>query len=147
MGRHNQRVAPLEHFPPAGCGPGAVSMQDTRRSRPERTDDRRPDEFNLALEVRRAGLYGVVSGFALRDAAFDRSGQVHLVTTQLYGFNNTGQQLSAFAGKGPALHIGIMVRGIADKHEPGFTAAFTEHDMGAVIAQPAAFAVGALFAQ
>jgi hypothetical protein len=97
------------------------------RKGPEAADDPWFDSLQLFEEKGEAGLDLVRFGIAIvRGAAFHDVGDIYLLSGQLYGLNDTGEEFPRPADKGFALQIFFSARALSDKDECGMGVAFAE---------------------
>jgi hypothetical protein len=119
-------------------------QQAVHRRLAKQHDNLRPDQGNLAFEIRPAG--GHLGRFRRAIAgrpAFDRIGDIDLLATnQIDGGQHVVEQLAGLADEGFALHILIRARPLADEQPVGLKVANPEHRLLALLAQGAGAAGG-----
>jgi hypothetical protein len=104
---------------------------------PEAADDPGPDGLQLLEEKGETGLDLVWFGIAIMGgAAFYNVGDVYLLSLQVYGLDDTGEELPRPADKGFALQVFISARALSYKDEGGMGVTFTEDQVVSPLIEP-----------
>ena len=104
---------------------------------PKAADDLGPDGLQLFEENGEAGLDLIGSGIAiLRRAAFHNVSDVYLLSLQVYGLNDAGEEFSCPTDKRFALQILFSTRPLSHKDEGGMGVARAEDKMVSTLIEP-----------
>ena len=137
--RHAAKFEPLAAETRNGL---LCAEQGLERDGAKANNDLRMDDVELAKKERRAGFDFVGLGRAIfRRTAFDNVADVDILAAETHGFDHLREQFSGAADERQALDIFIVARAFADENEFRRGAARAEYDVGALLAELAAFAV------
>jgi hypothetical protein len=84
---------------------------------PKGTDDVRPDDMDLLQEKGLTTLNFI--GFRvpiLRRSTFNNVGDIDLLSLEMDGLNDFGQELSCLSNKKPSLNVLVITRAFSDEH-------------------------------
>jgi hypothetical protein len=113
-----------------------------RRNRSQCADKDRPNGVELSVQKRKTDLYLIRSRIAVTGrATLNDVANVNLVTGQIYGADDFGQQLPGRSHKWLSLSIFIKAWPLAHKYEFCCRTAGTEDDVTAMLCKPATPAI------
>src|SRR6266540_897814 len=119
--------------------PMGLAGQELRGEVPERRDQLRLDQLDLAEEVRLAGLDLVRLRIAVaRRAALDHVRDVHVLARQADPLEELVEELARLADERIALLVFVEARGLPDEQEVCVGVSDAENDLRAARRQPAA---------
>jgi len=127
VGGHEFGAFVCVEAPPEGGYPLLGPQEGLGGKGPEAADELWSDGLQLFEEEGKAGLDLIGSGIAvIRGAAFHDVGDVYLLSRQVYGLDDAGEELPRPADEGFALEVFFSAGSLSHKYECGMGIARAE---------------------